>query len=155
MLTVLRPLAYVFGAVNVLVNALALSLVIQPLALVHVTITVDETALAIGLVVVPVADVLAPIFPDLSSFPFSEAVFGPRTMVDGAVIKFERASLNGVLLIKLTIKIKIELPVSLFNRSGDIIKLTWNFFKFLCEISHFTFLLKFYHFYFEAIPTRP
>ena len=152
MLTVLRPLPYVFGAVTVLVNALTLSLVIEPFALIHVAIKVDESALAVGLVVVPVTYVLAPIFPDLSSFPFSEAVFGPRTMIDGAVIKLERASLNGVYLINLTIQIKIELPVSQFYSFCDIIKLAWHLFKFLCEISHFTFLLKFADFDLSPLP---
>jgi hypothetical protein len=71
MLPVFFPVSNIFGSVNMLVSAFALSFVIIPFAFVYITVSVDKSALAVGLVALPIADILAAIFPDLRSFAFS------------------------------------------------------------------------------------
>ena len=53
MLLVFEPVAFVSGAISMVVFAEAVSLVILPLAVVDVTISVNQSALAVGLVSPP------------------------------------------------------------------------------------------------------
>jgi hypothetical protein len=68
------------------VGSSSLSFIIIPLTLINITISMDKSSLAIGLIVFPVAYVFTAILPDLSTFAFSMAVFGPLTMINSTII---------------------------------------------------------------------
>lgn len=65
MLLVLEPAASVLGAIHVLVDALAMSLVVLPIADVDVTVRVDESTAPIRSIILPVAFVNAAIKPNM------------------------------------------------------------------------------------------
>jgi len=93
-LAILFPVTDVFGAVKMLISTSTLSFVIVPVALVYVTVSMDQSTFTVGLIVFPVADKLATIFPDLGSFSFSVTILDPLAMVNGAIVKFIRSSVN-------------------------------------------------------------
>ena len=93
-LAILFPVSDIFSSVKMLISATSLSFVIEPVTLIDVTIPMDESTFTVGLVIFPVADVLTAVLPDLGSLTLSVAVLDPLAMIDGAIVKLIRSSVN-------------------------------------------------------------
>jgi hypothetical protein len=82
MLLVHVPLAFEFGAVNVIEGADPLSMIVDPVALIYRPVGVDESTLSMLLVIAPLAFVLLAIFLHQNATAFPESLIGPLTAID-------------------------------------------------------------------------
>ena len=73
MLEVVFPVAFVGSTINVIIYALAISLIIDPVSLVNIAIDVSELASAVSSVVLPSSFVLSTVWPLLLAKTISEA----------------------------------------------------------------------------------
>ena len=76
-------MAFISGAVDVDVDALAVGLVVHPVAFIDVSVDVGELAEALGSVVLPVALIACAVGPDLLSIAVSETT-DPLTGIGGS-----------------------------------------------------------------------
>ena len=72
---VVLPVALVFGAVDVNVDAIAVSLVVLPLAFIDIAVCVPELSRAISLVLAPLTFVLGAIRPNLDAGTMAHSIF--------------------------------------------------------------------------------
>jgi len=94
MLLVFKPVAFVSGAIGMVVLAEAVSFVILPLAVVDVAIGVNQSALSVGLVSPPRTFIQRAIDPDLNASSIFATKFVPLTLVLSAILKSHEGSLD-------------------------------------------------------------
>ena len=84
MLLVIKPLAFVVGAVRVGVSAHAFGLVVDPLSFIDISVGVHKLSVSVGFVVSPLAFVATAIWPELGADAVTHAI-KPLTSVSGSV----------------------------------------------------------------------
>jgi len=126
-LFVLLPVTNILSSIDMLISSSSMSLVVKPLALITVTISVDQASQPISLVILPVALVLATILPNLDALAFSEAIFGPLTVVNSTIIEFVWPSGNKILISWRVDLVEDEWSKSLFGLTGSSIRMIWHF----------------------------
>lgn len=82
MLQVILPLAFILGAIDVLVDSWAIGFVIRPETIIDVSVDMDELTFAVGSVFPPLSDILGAIRPRLFTKSISEAAL-PLASVNG------------------------------------------------------------------------
>ena len=113
-LQVVFPLAFVLGAVDVLVDAGAVGFVVGPEAIIDVAIYVDEFSFAVCAIIAPLARILRAVRPDLLSEAIAEAAL-PLTFVGGARLELvELAALAG--LVGVPVAVATDGLAGLFGR---------------------------------------
>ena len=115
MLLIFEPLTSVFGAVNVDIGPMTVSLIVQPFTLIYIPICMDETASVIRHVLVPVAHVFGSVIPCDYATSLAFMIFGPLTFVDCTVLKFVRASGYQIISIFFLIQVELEIAKMLFD----------------------------------------
>ena len=88
-LSIILPVAYIFGSTRVFINSPSAGFIVTPVSLINVAVGMDNSSLATGLIQLPVSFIFRAICPDLDSFSVPVSISGPLAKVDNTVIDLE------------------------------------------------------------------